>query len=74
MKTSKENFLKFIKNYQNKLIVDVFYANDPPLITYNDFSLGKWPESIVASTYLYSDDPNDLFYCPEEERTYMIEV
>ena len=28
---------------------DVFAAFDPPLVTYNDFAFGVWPDSVVAS-------------------------
>lgn len=72
-KVSKEEFSKFIKTYPRRLTVDVYAACDPPLVTYNDFELAnRWPYSVVASTGKYSDDPNDYYYVPEEEREYTI--
>ena len=70
---SKEEFVKFIDNYPRKLVRDVFGACMPPLVTYNDFELAnRWSASVVASTYLYDDDPNGYFYEPESEREYTI--
>lgn len=69
---SKEEFLEFIANYPRSLVINTFNACDPPAISYNDYSLGAWPKSIVAMTYEYDDDPKGYFYCPEEKRTYRI--
>lgn len=70
---SKDEFAEFIKNYPRHLVRDVFGAGDPPAVSYNDFALAnRWPHSIVASTLLYDDDPNDYYYEPEEERVYWI--
>jgi hypothetical protein len=50
---SKKEMLDFIKDYETsrgvKLEGDVNLATEPPHITFNDFSRGNWPESIVAS-------------------------
>lgn len=46
---SKEEFLSFVQNYQAPLAMDYCAISEPALITYNDFSLGKWPDSVVAS-------------------------
>lgn len=35
--------------WPRKLEPDVSHAFDPPLVTYNDFALGDWPGSVVAS-------------------------
>lgn len=71
---SKQEFMNFIENYPRKLTVDICGISDPPLVTYNDFEKAdKWPDSVVASTVKYSDDPNDYFYQPEEKRKYFIE-
>ncbi len=70
---SKEEFLEFLKAYPRPLTVDVYAVCEPPLVTYNDFELAnRWPYSVVASTDKYSDDPNDYYYVPEEEREYTI--
>lgn len=71
-RVSKLEFENFIDAYQNELEFDCCGISDPPLITYNDFSLGKWPDSIVAQTHAYSDDENDYYYEPEELRKYYI--
>lgn len=70
---SKEEFDTFIKNYPRKLDRDVCGICDPPAISYNDFELAnRWPWSIVASTMLYSDDPDDYWYESPENRNYRI--
>ena len=62
-----DEFYEFIKNYPRKLDVDVVYFNEPPVKTWNDFTLGKWPKSIVASCRVFSDDP----YYTESEKDYV---
>ena len=47
-KVTKEEFKEFIVNYANKLEFDMLGTFEPPLKSYNDFTLGDWPESIVA--------------------------
>ena len=70
---SKDEFVEFINTYPRKLNRDVFGASEPPYISYNDFMLAKtWPESVVAYTYLYEDNPGDYYYQPEEKRIYAI--
>lgn len=70
---TREEFEKFIAEHGEKLERDVYGAAEPPLVTYNDFSMApKWPESIVASTFLYSDEPGHYYYVPEKERIYRI--
>lgn len=72
-RVTKNEFLEFIKNYPRHLIKDCNGVCDPPSITYNDFELAnRWPYSIVASTFAYSDNPQDYWYEPEEERVYSI--
>lgn len=63
-RVSKEEFEKFIKSYPRKLSMDVCAIAEPPLITYNDFTLGKFPDCIVARRWAVSDNPNDYFYNP----------
>mgnify|MGYP007092383460 CR=1 FL=1 len=72
---TKEEFKEFIKNYPRKLEKDVCGISDPPAVSYNDFELAnRWPYSIVASTFLYDENPDDYFYEPEDKRTYRIVV
>jgi hypothetical protein len=49
---TEEEMLAHVKSWPRELERDVYGAYDPPLVTYNDFTLGKWPTSVVAS---YSD-------------------
>ncbi len=71
---SEQEFEEFIKNYQRKLEEHVSGICDPPAVSYNDFELAnRWPYSIVARTFLYSDDENDKFwYAPKNERKFFI--
>jgi hypothetical protein len=45
----------FVASYPRPLVKDVFGAFEPPLLTYNDFTLGAWPDSVVASVMLNED-------------------
>lgn len=69
----EEEFYNFIKNYPRKLEKDVCGIFEPPAITYNDFELAnRWPYSVVAKTWYYSNDINSPFYVSPEERKYQI--
>lgn len=52
---TKEEFYAFINSYPAKLHFDTTGICDPPLSSYNDFSRGNWPNSMVARV-----DRNDL--------------
>ena len=70
---SEKEFYDFIRNYPRKLERDVCGISDPPAVSYNDFELAdRWPYSIVASTFLYDDNPGEYFYEPPEKRCYSI--
>ena len=70
---SKQEFIEFINHYPRRLDVDCWGACEPPLLSYNDFTLAnRFPYSIVASTFAYDDDPSGYYYAPEESRTYTI--
>ena len=72
---TKEEFMEFIKNYPRKLERDVCGISDPPAVSYNDFELAnRWPYSIVASTFLYDDNPESDVYEPEDKRVYSVVV
>jgi hypothetical protein len=45
---TKEEFERFIASYPRPLDRDIMRMAEPPVVTYNDFSLGMWPLSIVA--------------------------
>ncbi len=60
-KCTLDEFNAFVKAYPRKLVRDVNGTCEPPYVTYNDFTLGDWPKSIVAG---YDADPD------ETERTY----
>lgn len=45
---TKEEFEQFILSYPRPLDRDVARMAEPPVVTYNDFSLGMWPQSVVA--------------------------
>lgn len=71
---TKQEFIDFCNSYPRALIRHVCCISDPPAISYNDFEIGWWPLSVVASTYAYDDDPKDYFYEPEEKRFYSIVI
>ena len=64
-KVSKDEYQKFIDEYPRKLVRDVYGVCDPPSITYNDFELAdRYPYSVVASTFVYDDEPGAYYYEP----------
>ena len=70
---SKEEFDKFLEAYPRYLDMNHYAVCDPPAISYNDFELASmWPDSIVAETYAYSDNPDDRYYVSQEDRIYRI--
>lgn len=42
----------FVESYPRPLDSDVCRIYEPPLASLNDFTLGKWPESMVAKHVL----------------------
>ena len=46
---SREEFLSFVNSYPRSLKWDKCGISEPCFISANDFTLGKWPKSIVAS-------------------------
>ena len=71
---TKQEFIDFCNSYPRALVRDVCGISDPPAVSYNDFEIGWWPLSIIASTHAYADNPEDYFYVPEEERFYSIVI
>ena len=50
---TKEELINFVNSYHTKLHWDVYAINEPPIGTYNDFTLNKmWPDTIVAQVYM----------------------
>jgi hypothetical protein len=64
-KVTKEEMNAYLDAYpRSALERDVCGIGDPPTVTYNDFTLGVWPESIVARFYLgrgQGDEPHDFY-------------
>lgn len=59
---TKEEFDAFLAAYPRRVERDVYMAGEPPLVTYNDFSLAPaWPQSVVAS-HLDGDPPGTATY------------
>lgn len=71
---TKQEFIDFCNSYPRSLARDVCGISEPPAVSYNDFEIGWWPLSVVASTHLYTDNPEDYFYTPEEKRFYSIVI
>ena len=69
---TKQEFDEFIASYPRHLERDVCGIYEPPVVSYNDLEIGWWSRSIVASTMLYSDDPKNSYYEPEDKRVYRI--
>lgn len=46
--TSVEEFYDFIERYPTPLEVDFCQIAEPPVKSWNDFTLGDWPVSVVA--------------------------
>ena len=69
---TEQEFDEFIASYPRHLERDVCGICEPPAVSYNDLEIGWWSRSIVASTMLYSDNPKDSYYEPEDKRVYRI--
>jgi hypothetical protein len=72
-RVTKQEFEEFLNLYPRALEKHGSAICEPPNISYNDFELAnRWPYSIVANTFLYSDDENSYYYEPPEEKKYYI--
>ena len=65
-----EEFSAFMENYPRPLSKDIARRYEPALFTANDFSLGNWPESIVAKASLTEGEA----YYDHEPTKYYIKV
>jgi hypothetical protein len=45
---TEAELLAHVGSWPRPLKRDVYGAYEPPLVTYNDFSFGNWPSSIVC--------------------------
>jgi hypothetical protein len=65
---SEAELQAFVAAYPRALVVDVYRVPEPPVVTWNDFSLGVWPQSIVCGKVLesYLGDPATFFVCETE--------
>ena len=59
---SREQYLEFRLNYPRKLERDVYSVAEPPVVTDNDFTLGDWPESVVAKIVCRSPAEPDAYF------------
>lgn len=70
MKCTEKEFDEFIARYPRELVSAAHGAYEPPLVTFNDFTLGDWPASIVANYsmgYYPDDPPRNNFYILESK-------
>lgn len=56
---TKEEFDNFISNYPRPLMYSALTICCPEKGQYNDFTLGNWPESVVASFNLWGYNPDN---------------
>lgn len=61
---TKEEFSAFIAAYPAPLKVSILHICEPEQVQYNDFSLGVWPESVVAAYDAWGHTPGNI-YGPE---------
>lgn len=50
-RVTKDEFYEFVNSYPTKLDFDTTGIYDPPLSSYNDFTRGVWPYSMVAKIH-----------------------
>lgn len=58
---TKEEHGAFIAAYPRPLIRDVLKTCVPEQLQHNDFSLGDWPDSVVATYDCYGHTPGDIY-------------
>lgn len=66
-KVDKVEYQLFLQNYIGELTINVCGISEPPAINHYDAN-----GNLVAHTFAYSNNPNDYYYEPEEERYYEI--
>jgi hypothetical protein len=58
---TKHEFDAFLAAYPRGLEKDVLRICEPEQIQFNDFSLGDWPQSVVASYDAWGHTPDDIW-------------
>jgi len=58
---TKEELDAFVKAYPRKLVIDINRTCEPPFATYNDFTLGNWPDSTVAGYMAMGGNPDNIW-------------
>lgn len=53
---TKDELDAFVAAYPRPLVKDVTGICEPPMLSYNDFTLGDWPASVVAKVQLWNGD------------------
>ncbi len=59
---TEQELKSFVASFPRDLSLDVCGIVEPPQVTYNDFTLGKWPDSVVVRyfTGYMGDQPRDF--------------
>lgn len=65
---SKEEFESFLTSYPRPLSKNIARMFEPAMFTANDFTLGGWPDSVVAKASLTEGEA----YYDNEPTTYYI--
>jgi hypothetical protein len=61
-----DGFKAFIQGYPRPLQSDVCGISEPEFVSYNDFDLGPWPDSVVAKYHNYADRAKRVYQIFEE--------
>lgn len=61
IETDATNFKQFVDNYPKKLERYVSQIVDPPIVSYNDFSRGNYPDSVVAHFSSSGGNPDNIY-------------
>jgi len=70
---SEKEYKKFIDEYPRRLERGWSGISSPPLISWNDWELAnRFPFSVVAETYQYTDKKGDMWYKAPEDREFLI--
>jgi hypothetical protein len=56
---TEEQAREFVRNYPRKLEWDCTGICEPPLGSYNDFTYGFWPDSMVIKVIM--DEPKEYY-------------
>lgn len=59
---NEASFNSYLKNYSRQLKLDINRMCEPYSTSYNDFSLGEWPDSVVAKIIGYPEQKYNWEY------------